>query len=174
MPIVTIFGFFNLLVLYFTNKYGFIRNGSWPMRMSHCINRMVIKILLVGVLIHCIITPIFLGAPGIATDRSHYISTDKNAHHKGNEIGGRYGSPYGILYLLIAAMVIIYLLFRKQISSCVHSIKSRALKSFSKGSSEPSQKEKESEYFGLYPSYSMHHDPKYEEILKNIYIMNEK
>lgn len=31
---------------------------------------------------------------------------------------------------------------------------------------------KDREYFGLYPSYSMHAIPKYKEILKNIYLLN--
>ena len=75
IPIVVFFGFANLLVLFLVSKWIFVKYSNNPIRLGHSINQLVIKIMFVGICIHCIISPIFLFAPGIASDRENYIVT---------------------------------------------------------------------------------------------------
>lgn len=119
IPIVVIFALVNLLILFYITKWTFIRYGAKPMRMGHSINRTVVNILLLGVIIHCIVTPIFLGAEGIGKNNSHH---SYNQEHPDEEIiiektltlEQRF-QKLGPYYLTIAAVVGLYVLLRKVI-----------------------------------------------------------
>lgn len=42
------------------------------MRMGHSINRTASNMLFLGIILHCIMSPIFLYAKGIAKNNAHY------------------------------------------------------------------------------------------------------
>jgi hypothetical protein len=67
IPITILFSLLNLLFLFYTLKWTFIKYGAKPLRMGHSLSRVSINILLIGVIIHCIMAPIFLGATGIGS-----------------------------------------------------------------------------------------------------------
>lgn len=80
-PITMLFSLFNLIFLFYSVKWVFIRYGSKPLRMGHSLNRVSVNILFIGVVIHCIMAPIFLGATGIGENNSHYFySHDANTN----------------------------------------------------------------------------------------------
>lgn len=72
MPITVCFCFINLVFLFYTSKITLIKFSFKPLRMGHSINRTVTNLLFLGVVIHCIMTPIFLCAEGIGKNNSHY------------------------------------------------------------------------------------------------------
>lgn len=78
IPITVCFGLVNITFLFYCTKWTFIKYGTKPLRLGHSINRTVINMLLLGIVIHCIMAPIFLCADGIGKNNSHY--SYKNDH----------------------------------------------------------------------------------------------
>jgi len=77
VPITIIFSLVNLTILFYTNKWTFIRYATRPLRMGHSLNRISVNILFIGLIIHCVMTPIFLGARGIGEESAHYSSNSE-------------------------------------------------------------------------------------------------
>lgn len=62
IPVTACFALINLIFLFYTTKWSFIKYGRNPLRMGHSINRTVTNLLFIGVIIRCIMAPIFLCA----------------------------------------------------------------------------------------------------------------
>lgn len=62
-PIISFFCLINTIVLFYCTKWNFINYVTKPKRMGHSINRTCTNILLMGIVLHCFMAPIFLGAP---------------------------------------------------------------------------------------------------------------
>ncbi len=62
IPLTVIFGLFNIIILFYITKFTFIKYGNQPLRIGHSINRTVSNMILLGIVIHCLMTPIFIGA----------------------------------------------------------------------------------------------------------------
>jgi hypothetical protein len=116
IPVTIIFALCNLVFLFYTTKYTFIKYGAKPMRMGHSLSRVSVNILLIGVVIHCLMAPIFLGAKGIGEDNSHYFYThihpNTNLTEDSLTVGQRF-QKFGPFYLTVAALVIVYMSCRK-------------------------------------------------------------
>lgn len=116
IPITVIFSLINLLFLFYTSKWTFIRYTKKPLRMGQSLSRISVNILLIGVVIHCIMTPIFLGASGIGEDNSHYFYTLINPQTTLVEdsltISERF-QKFGPCYLTLAALIVLYMSCRK-------------------------------------------------------------
>ena len=65
MPILYILGFFSYAIMFWAFKYVFIRFCAKPYKYNHSINRRVKKMIIGGIIMHCIISPVFLRAPEI-------------------------------------------------------------------------------------------------------------
>ena len=65
-PLVYAFGFISLFVLYWSFKYVFIEFCQKPLAYNHSFNEFVIRILFAGIIMHCVITPVFFKAENIA------------------------------------------------------------------------------------------------------------
>lgn len=79
IPVTIFFCLFNLIFLFYTSKWTFIRYATRPLRMGHSLSRTSVNILFIGLIIHCVMAPIFLGAKGIGQDSHHYSYA--NIHH---------------------------------------------------------------------------------------------
>jgi hypothetical protein len=62
IPLTVIFGLINLIILFYITKLTFIRYSHKPLRLGHSISRTVSNMVLIGIIIHCLIAPIFIGA----------------------------------------------------------------------------------------------------------------
>jgi hypothetical protein len=71
IPLIVLFGLINLVVLFYITKFTFIKYGKKPLRLGHSISRTIVNLILIGILIHCLMTPIFLGAEGIGMKNMH-------------------------------------------------------------------------------------------------------
>lgn len=72
MPLLYPLAFVSFLILFWSYKYVLIRFCTKPLVFNHSVNRRVRKVMFGAVIMHCIFTPIFYKAPGIANFEQNY------------------------------------------------------------------------------------------------------
>jgi hypothetical protein len=102
MPLLYIFAFISFVVLFWSYKLIFIYFCERPLTYNHSINKKMRKTMLGALIVHCIFTPIFLKAPGIA----NYEPTSDSIIHR---------ITYMWYDLALMAVIATYLLFASQL-----------------------------------------------------------
>jgi hypothetical protein len=97
MPLVYPFATISLFILFWSTKFIFINFCAKPLLYSHSMNSLLIKILFFGIILHCFVTPLFLGARTI---------------HENGSISNFVRIPYFGYYIAIMVIAIVYQIFR--------------------------------------------------------------
>lgn len=69
MPVIFLFVTFTFVLLYWTSKIAFIKSSRKPNVINHNPNRICFRLILLGLIINCFLTPLFFST----------ISDDKDA-----------------------------------------------------------------------------------------------
>lgn len=72
IPLVLLLGFVSMTVLFWVCKFVFVKKSESLPKMSHSVNHTVANILMFALIIHCVMAPIYLGAPGIGVVPESY------------------------------------------------------------------------------------------------------
>lgn len=62
MPIVYLFVYVSLFLLYWIVKYKFVRMDRRPPVYAHAINDLAVKIIVIGLTINSVVSPLYYGA----------------------------------------------------------------------------------------------------------------
>lgn len=62
MPVIFIFSGLSLFLMYWTVKATFIRTCRKPPIYNHVLNRLGFRMILFGIILNCILTPLFFGS----------------------------------------------------------------------------------------------------------------
>lgn len=99
LPLNYFLAFISLLVIYWSNKYVFITYCQHPLTFNHSVNSLVTRTLLIGLIMHCVMTPIFLQAENVGGQNGKLSFFERLA-----SMG---------YYLGIISIILLYVFFRK-------------------------------------------------------------
>jgi hypothetical protein len=68
MPIIYAFACISLFILYWVVKLVFIKFCAKPLLCSHSTNSLIVKVLIFGIIMHCLVSPFYFGAETIYSD----------------------------------------------------------------------------------------------------------
>lgn len=100
MPVIFLFVFASLLLLYWSMKITFVKFCRKPPIYSHSISRLCVKICFYGVLINCIVSPLYFGA---------------ESYNNGVALGFFQRILLQWYYVVLFFLILLYLLFKKYI-----------------------------------------------------------
>lgn len=70
MPLLYVLAFISCVILFWSYKFVFINFCERPLTYNHSINKKMRKVMFGALILHCLFSPIFLKAPGIADNLS--------------------------------------------------------------------------------------------------------
>ena len=68
IPLIYPFTCIALSLLYWSTKFIFVNYCAKPLLYSHSMNSLMVKILFIGVMLHCLVSPLFFGAATIYSE----------------------------------------------------------------------------------------------------------
>lgn len=160
IPIIYLASYLSMVFLYWVVKYKFVRLDPKPPVYSHSINELATKVVLFGLAINSIVSPLYYG--GIVE-----------------------GDPFSLFesmttywyYLVNLIIIIMFGFFRVQTLKLYYFMKSAIIgywydrvetQAYSTRLSKMVKTEKE------LGSYSMYHNQRYTQLLKVLYVLNRK
>lgn len=139
-------------MLFWVHKYIFIRYCQQPLVFSHSINHLVTRMILFGIIFSCIITPLLLGGIPEMNVSERFLSY--------------------LYFPILSAVIIIYMVFKKYILRLILQIKGYCSGDKNKRERLPSLICNMTFRSDSLPSYSMHENEVYSQILKVLYTLN--
>ncbi len=89
-------------MLFWSTKFIFINYCAKPLMYSHSMNSLMVKILFIGVILHCFVSPLFFGAATIYSDKG---------------IRNFLRIPYFGYYIALMVICIVYMVNRERLSN---------------------------------------------------------